>query len=229
MARAHTTTATLAATLTLLAALTGCGSSNTTTSASNDTPTTSSNQNTPAPTPPPPTNPTTTTTPTSKTASTHAPPEPAPTVEKVELTSPAFHPEGPIPVRYTCDGKNTSPPLRWKGIPPHTAELMLHLLNFKPVNGKLYFDWALTGISPTSHEAAPGTTQPGATTGTNSAGQTTYHLCPTSKTQETYVAVLFALPHHLPAKQGFNPQTLRLQALHTAKYESLLLFNYKKH
>src|SRR5262249_24180984 len=33
------------------------------------------------------------------------------------LTSPAFHTGGTIPVRYTCDGADVSPPLRWTAPP----------------------------------------------------------------------------------------------------------------
>jgi Raf kinase inhibitor-like YbhB/YbcL family protein len=38
-----------------------------------------------------------------------------------ELTSSAFAPSGKIPKKYTCDGKDVSPPLAWKGAPQGTA------------------------------------------------------------------------------------------------------------
>ena len=41
------------------------------------------------------------------------------------LTSPAFgHNEG-IPVRYTCEGKDLSPPLAWSDVPQGTRSLVL--------------------------------------------------------------------------------------------------------
>ena len=41
------------------------------------------------------------------------------------ITSSAFAPNGPIPVKHTCDGANTSPPLAWAGVPPGTKSLAL--------------------------------------------------------------------------------------------------------
>ncbi|RMG30290.1 MAG: YbhB/YbcL family Raf kinase inhibitor-like protein [Gammaproteobacteria bacterium] len=41
------------------------------------------------------------------------------------LDSPAFPPGGMIPPRYTCDGADVSPPLRWAGIPRGTRSLVL--------------------------------------------------------------------------------------------------------
>ncbi|WP_166365733.1 YbhB/YbcL family Raf kinase inhibitor-like protein [Pseudomonas akapageensis] len=41
------------------------------------------------------------------------------------LDSPAFHAQGAIPVLYTCEGKDVSPPLAWRGAPPGTRSLVL--------------------------------------------------------------------------------------------------------
>jgi Raf kinase inhibitor-like YbhB/YbcL family protein len=53
---------------------------------------------------------------------------PSPTAQALPpfvLTSPAFAHEGPIPVEYTCDGSDTSPPLKWIDAPPATSSLAL--------------------------------------------------------------------------------------------------------
>lgn len=42
-----------------------------------------------------------------------------------ELESDAFEAGGEIPARYTCDGENVSPPLRWSGVPEGTESLAL--------------------------------------------------------------------------------------------------------
>ena len=42
-----------------------------------------------------------------------------------EISSPAFPHEGDIPVRYTCDGDDVSPPLVWSGIPEGARSLAL--------------------------------------------------------------------------------------------------------
>jgi hypothetical protein len=41
------------------------------------------------------------------------------------LTSSAFADGGEIPVRYTCDGDNVSPPLAWSNLPEGTRSLAL--------------------------------------------------------------------------------------------------------
>jgi Raf kinase inhibitor-like YbhB/YbcL family protein len=42
-----------------------------------------------------------------------------------KIQSPAFVPMGPIPRKYTCDGENISPPLRWSGAPEGTRSVAL--------------------------------------------------------------------------------------------------------
>jgi len=44
---------------------------------------------------------------------------------KIIITSPAFAPSEEIPVRYTCDGADDSPPLTWSGIPRGAVALAL--------------------------------------------------------------------------------------------------------
>ncbi|UXI66378.1 YbhB/YbcL family Raf kinase inhibitor-like protein [Tahibacter amnicola] len=43
----------------------------------------------------------------------------------LELTSSAFEHNGAIPVRYTCEGDDRSPPLAWTGVPAGTRSLVL--------------------------------------------------------------------------------------------------------
>jgi len=43
----------------------------------------------------------------------------------IELTSPAFVAGAPLPAKYTCDGENVSPPLKWSGIPQDAQSLAL--------------------------------------------------------------------------------------------------------
>jgi Raf kinase inhibitor-like YbhB/YbcL family protein len=42
---------------------------------------------------------------------------------KLIVTSPAFKHGQPLPVDYTADGKNVSPPLSWSGLPAGTREI----------------------------------------------------------------------------------------------------------
>ena len=44
---------------------------------------------------------------------------------KFELTSLAFHHNGDIPRRYTCEGEDVSPPLAWTSVPEGAKSLAL--------------------------------------------------------------------------------------------------------
>jgi phosphatidylethanolamine-binding protein (PEBP) family uncharacterized protein len=64
------------------------------------------------------------------------------------LTSPAFHAGGTIPVRYTCDGANISPPLRWTAPPRGTKLLSLTVLDpDAPVPGG-FVHWRIAKLAP---------------------------------------------------------------------------------
>jgi phosphatidylethanolamine-binding protein (PEBP) family uncharacterized protein len=152
-----------------------------------------------------------------------------PTVEKIEITSPAVNTSQQLPARYTCNGADTSPPLHITGVPKGTTQLALDILNVEPVNGKLYFDWAVANLPPTLKNIPAGQLPKGATTGINSNGQPHYTLCPPTNKPTHYIAVIFALQHPLNTKPSFNATTTRTQALHNAKYEGFLSFTYTKH
>lgn len=76
---------------------------------------------------------------------------PEPAVESdayFELSSPAFADGGPIPVMYTCDGDDVSPPLEWKGLPPGTLTVALVMddPDAVPVAGHVWDHWIVYNI-----------------------------------------------------------------------------------
>lgn len=46
-------------------------------------------------------------------------------VEKISVSAEAFKEGGDIPSEYTCDGKNVSPSLSWKGVPANAKSIAL--------------------------------------------------------------------------------------------------------
>ena len=44
---------------------------------------------------------------------------------EIKITSPAFEESGLIPKKYTCDGNNVSPPLRWDSVPDGTESIAI--------------------------------------------------------------------------------------------------------
>lgn len=84
------------------------------------------------------------------------------------VTIPNLPTDNLLPKRYTCSGKDVPIPLQWKGIPPGTAELAMVVVNAHPVDEKLVFDWAVTGLKPTSIGISAGRLPAGAIVGRNS-------------------------------------------------------------
>ena len=55
------------------------------------------------------------------------PPTPGPTVSgPLALASSAFEDGGAIPPRFTCDGRDISPPLAWTNVPDGTVSFLIH-------------------------------------------------------------------------------------------------------
>jgi Raf kinase inhibitor-like YbhB/YbcL family protein len=89
------------------------------------------------------------------------------------LVSPAFTDGGPIPVRFTCDGVNLSPPLAWAAIPPGTQSLALVVDDPDAPAGD-YLHWALYNLSPAIAGIAEAYPSDGPGQGQNSFGKVGY-------------------------------------------------------
>lgn len=135
----------------------------------------------------------------------------------------------PVPVRYTCDGANVSPQVRWRNVPAHTAELAIFLLdNKKPTHGRHTFDWAVTGLKPHLHGVEAGALPPGAVVGRRSDGHTGYSICPAKGASQEYILVVYALTHHLKASPGFDPNVMLSRAIKALGRVTLSLTTYKR-
>ena len=73
----------------------------------------------------------------------------------MQLSSPAFDDGGAIPERHTCDGADTSPPLRWSGAPAGTRSLAL-LCEDHDALGGLFYHWAMFDIPADQTEIPEG-------------------------------------------------------------------------
>jgi phosphatidylethanolamine-binding protein (PEBP) family uncharacterized protein len=114
----------------------------------------------------------------------------------------------PIPSRYTCDGKNTSPPLEWGAVPTGTGELVLFVLGLTPVpstnNVSISVEWALAGINPALHRLGPGQLPQGAHLGLTTNGKRNYSICPKHGQSKRYQFELYGLPEGDAVPLNFN-------------------------
>lgn len=67
------------------------------------------------------------------------------------LSSPAFSEGGPMPARFTRDGENVSPPLRWSGAPEGTRSFALVVEDPDAPSGT-FGHWAVFNIPPDANE-----------------------------------------------------------------------------
>lgn len=67
----------------------------------------------------------------------------------IQLTSPAFPPNGPIPRKHTGEGPDISPPLAWSGLPAGTKELALICDDPDAPTPKPWVHWVLYKLPPT--------------------------------------------------------------------------------
>jgi phosphatidylethanolamine-binding protein (PEBP) family uncharacterized protein len=146
------------------------------------------------------------------------------------MSSPAFGEGGRIPARYTCDGADVSPPLRWSAVPHGTAELALFVLNLNsPPGAAPLIYWAVAGLHPTLHGISAGGLPAGAIVGRNSLGQSRYTICPAkSDGLQHYVVALLALPHPVAAAPGFDANALYKTVSNAAEYKGLMGFSYQR-
>lgn len=81
-------------------------------------------------------------------------------VMSLTLISSAFRHNGDIPVRYTCDGNDVSPPLSWSGVPVGTRSLALILDDPDAPDPKApkmtWVHWVLYNMPPGTTSLAEG-------------------------------------------------------------------------
>jgi Raf kinase inhibitor-like YbhB/YbcL family protein len=70
------------------------------------------------------------------------------------LVSPAFAPGHAIPARYTCDGADVSPPLRWTAPPPATRSFALAVVDLD--TSPPFRHWTLSDVPARLRRLAAG-------------------------------------------------------------------------
>lgn len=133
------------------------------------------------------------------------------TMSTLYLRSPAFHHEGTIPSKYTCDGENISPPLAIDGFPEGTVSLVL-IMDDHDVPASVHPDgvwdhWVVFNIPP-SLARIPEDTQPQGVAGINTRGFTTYSgPCPPNG-EHRYLFKVYALDTTLNLPAGSSKQAV---------------------
>lgn len=134
------------------------------------------------------------------------------------LTSPVFADGGSIPIDYSCEGDDISPPLEVSGIPEETMSLALIVEDpdipevVKENMGiEVYDHWVSYNIPPSTTEIESGATL--GTQGENSGGSIGYTgPCPPAEhepAEHQYIFIVYAVGRTLDLPEGASKQELK--------------------
>ncbi len=76
---------------------------------------------------------------------------PTPLPGTLTLSTNAIGADGTIPARYSCEGADTNPSVRWQGAPDGTISLAL-IVSDPDAPGGTFYHWAAYNISPAQTE-----------------------------------------------------------------------------
>jgi hypothetical protein len=131
---------------------------------------------------------------------------------ELKIESPAFVHEGLIPLKYSCDGLNISPPLKWSGAPEGTKSFAL-IADDPDAPAGTWVHWVIFNIPDTVYELKENIPlrqqlADGSVQGNNSSRKIGYSgPCPPSGTHRYYFK-LYALDTMLDLSAGATKSQL---------------------
>lgn len=126
---------------------------------------------------------------------------------RMVLRSPEFSDGQEIPKAFTCDGRGTSPPLRWSAPPKGTRSVAL-MVTDPNAPGGTFVHWTAWDIPPNRVALADGAKPP--VEGANSGGDTGWTPpCPPGGKPHRYVFSVYALRAPLTLSSGASPADVR--------------------
>jgi Raf kinase inhibitor-like YbhB/YbcL family protein len=145
----------------------------------------------------------------------------------MEISSSAFHHEGSIPKKYTCQGQDINPQLTITEVTPDAKSLALIMDDPDAPNGT-WTHWVMWNILPTIDIIAEDSVPSNAVQGKNSWGKNSYGgPCPPSGTHRYYFR-LYALDMVLGV-HSMDAQQLRTAMNGHILGEIELMGTYEKH
>jgi Raf kinase inhibitor-like YbhB/YbcL family protein len=117
----------------------------------------------------------------------------SPTSVRIKVSSPAFAAGGAIPPRFTCQGQDVSPPLRWSDVPA-AAQTVDIVMRDRDAPGGNFIHWRLEGIPRSIQKLLTGQVPFGTKVGGNDFGTLGYRgPCPPAGPAHHYVITVSAL------------------------------------
>src|SRR5262245_58719615 len=150
-----------------------------------------------------------------------------PAVAEYELSSPAFEDGETIPVEFSCDGANESPPLHWENLPDGTRTLALIVHDPDAPSGD-FVHWLGWNIDPEVGGLAAGAPPP--VQGTNGFGRLGYlgPCPPPGAGPHRYYFRLYAIDTDLELEPGAAREQLKNEMEGHVLSEAELLGLYQR-
>lgn len=125
----------------------------------------------------------------------------------MRIESNSFKNFSDIPAKYTCDGENISPPLRFSDVPEGAQELVLIIDDPDAPNGD-WVHWLVYGIDPKTDAIGEGAVPVNSLQGKNTRENEAYGgPCPPSGTHR-YFFKLYAIDKKIEPAKIMNKQDL---------------------
>ena len=151
---------------------------------------------------------------------------------QLKITSPAFKEGEMIPKKYTCDGENVSPPLKWDSVPEGVKSLAL-ISDDPDAPMGTWVHWVIFNIPPSVTELSENIPSKeildnGAKQGTTDFGRVGYGgPCPPGGTHR-YFFKLYALDTELALRSGTTKKELLKAMERHILAEGQLMGKYKR-
>jgi len=135
------------------------------------------------------------------------------TMEKISISADAFKEGETIPAEYTCDGKDVSPLLSWKGVPAGTKSIAL-VMDDPDAPGGTFVHWVIFNIPADAQKMTEGvprnaTFADGSRQGITDFGKVGYGgPCPPPGKPHRYYFKIYALDTMLNLQPGASKQQL---------------------
>ena len=129
------------------------------------------------------------------------------------LSGPAFTDGSMIPARFTCDGPDLSPPLRWTGVPEGARTIAL-IGDDPDASAGAWVHWVLFDLPATATELAEGLPKAETVAGGGRQGHNDFRRvgyggpCPPRGKPHRYFFKIYALDSELHLKAGVTKQEL---------------------
>ena len=145
----------------------------------------------------------------------------------LHVSSSAFSEGQPIPEKYSCDGRNLSPPLKWNGAPEKTKSLAI-IADDPDAPSGTFTHWVLYDLSAKTSELKEGSSGAGKE-GVNSFKKMGYGgPCPPPTGAHRYVFHVYALDIDSVGKAGLSKQDVSAAMKGHVLAEGQLIGKYKR-